>query len=373
MPTPNPPEHVACIMDGSAHWARYRGRNPLDGDPPLAEPFRALIDTAIEQGVSRLTLLPAPHASGPDRLTERLIEQVLDRELRRLHGQGVRIQTLGDEAAGLPVEVAGKLGQARALTADNTALCLTVAVDHDGREDLLAAVQALVTAHEADTGATGTAADRVTADALARRLHRDGALPDVDLVIRTGGLHSLSGMLPWHCAHAELAFLDVLWPDFTAEHFRQALELYQLRRRRRDELTVPAAPTVTAAGADVPADGPSDGAGADGPGGAPSAHVTDAARTKSLGVGRLVTLPAAVALHMGGNLVANLHDTVRFAKTRLGEVLIGSAVEETTAQSPMPHDVTGQVTGTIPEPPAPEAPGRAAEDVTGQVRGKGAL
>src|SRR5207247_1576440 len=40
-------------------------------------------------------------------------------------------------------------------------------------------------------------------------------LPDVDLLIRTGGEQRLSDFLLWECAYAELYFSEIMWPDFT--------------------------------------------------------------------------------------------------------------------------------------------------------------
>jgi undecaprenyl diphosphate synthase len=57
-------------------------------------------------------------------------------------------------------------------------------------------------------------------------------IPDPDLVIRTSGEQRLSNFLLWQAAYAELVFLDVLWPDFAAEHFGTALAEYARRERR---------------------------------------------------------------------------------------------------------------------------------------------
>ena len=66
---------------------------------------------------------------------------------------------------------------------------------------------------------------------LRRRLATAG-IPDPDLVIRTSGERRLSNFLLWQAAYAELVFLDVLWPDFGAEHFAAALAEYARRERR---------------------------------------------------------------------------------------------------------------------------------------------
>jgi undecaprenyl diphosphate synthase len=57
-------------------------------------------------------------------------------------------------------------------------------------------------------------------------------MPDPDLVIRTSGEQRLSNFLLWQAAYAELVFLDVLWPDFDADHFASALAEFSGRERR---------------------------------------------------------------------------------------------------------------------------------------------
>jgi undecaprenyl diphosphate synthase len=57
-------------------------------------------------------------------------------------------------------------------------------------------------------------------------------IPDPDLLIRTSGEQRLSNFLLWQSAYAELVFLDVLWPDFGAAEFGQALVEFARRDRR---------------------------------------------------------------------------------------------------------------------------------------------
>ena len=58
------------------------------------------------------------------------------------------------------------------------------------------------------------------------------SLPDVDLLIRTGGEKRLSNFLLWHAAYAELVFTDTLWPDYGAEEFRAHIDEFNHRTRR---------------------------------------------------------------------------------------------------------------------------------------------
>jgi undecaprenyl diphosphate synthase len=57
-------------------------------------------------------------------------------------------------------------------------------------------------------------------------------LPDVDLVIRTGGDLRISNFLLWQSAYSEYYFTKVLWPDFNSEEVEKALISYSCRQRR---------------------------------------------------------------------------------------------------------------------------------------------
>jgi undecaprenyl diphosphate synthase len=64
-------------------------------------------------------------------------------------------------------------------------------------------------------------------------------LPDVDLLIRTGGEQRLSDFLLWECAYAELWFTDRMWPDFGAAHLAAAIHEFHSRDRRFGGLPTP--------------------------------------------------------------------------------------------------------------------------------------
>ncbi|MGH7672705.1 MAG: undecaprenyl diphosphate synthase family protein, partial [Gemmatimonadales bacterium] len=83
---------------------------------------------------------------------------------------------------------------------------------------------------------------RVAVDYSARAAIRAGALlPDVDLVIRTGGEQRLSDFLLWECAYAELWFTERMWPDFGAADLAAAVAAFEARERRFGGLSTRAA------------------------------------------------------------------------------------------------------------------------------------
>lgn len=229
MASQNPPRHVACIMDGNGRWAEHRGLGRTHGHMAARSAITSTVDSALAEGVEWLTLFAfsTENWSRPDDevhfLVNFLSQHVLSRDLARLRQQGVRVRILSRADCRIPAQTLSTLREAEKQTRDNTTLNLTLAVDYGGRHDVVDAARALA--------ARQIPADDVTTETFAQYL-RQPELPDVDLLIRTGGEHRLSNFLLWHCAYAELVFLDVLWPDFRAGHFRHTLDLYHQRQRR---------------------------------------------------------------------------------------------------------------------------------------------
>jgi undecaprenyl diphosphate synthase len=76
-----------------------------------------------------------------------------------------------------------------------------------------------------------SSASELTQDKLSEYLSTAG-MPDVDLLIRTGGEMRISNFLLWQSAYAELYFTEELWPDFDRTSLDEALEFYKQRVRR---------------------------------------------------------------------------------------------------------------------------------------------
>ena len=76
----------------------------------------------------------------------------------------------------------------------------------------------------------GTPAERERA--VRRAIDAGVILPNVDLLIRTGGEQRLSDFLLWECAYAELYFTETMWPDFGAGQLAAAIAEFHTRQRR---------------------------------------------------------------------------------------------------------------------------------------------
>lgn len=225
------PRHVAIIMDGNGRWAKARGLDRSEGHVEGVHTVRRITEAASEAGVEYLTLYAFSTenwhrpAAEVDALMH-LIGIAIERETPDLIRNNVRLTLIGDLGR-LPAEAMSRLQGSVDATSHCTGLTLCLALSYSSRWELTNAARLL--AAEAAAGALDPAA--ITDATIAAHL-TTAAMPDPDLLIRTGGDHRISNFLLWQIAYAELYFTDTFWPDFSKEDFRRALGSFAGRERR---------------------------------------------------------------------------------------------------------------------------------------------
>jgi undecaprenyl diphosphate synthase len=226
------PSHVAIVMDGNGRWATQRGLPRTDGHRAGEEAVGRAVHAASDLGVRYLTLYAfstenwrRPKAEVRFLLddTERFVEN----RRAEFHTIGVRMTWIGRRDWRVPKRITRTIDETIELTKNNPGMTLTIAFNYGGRAELVDAARAI--ASDAKKGRIDPA--RIDERTIHRALY-DPALPDVDLFLRTGGEHRVSNYLLWQSSYAELVFLDVLWPDFDAQHLKGAVDEYARRRRR---------------------------------------------------------------------------------------------------------------------------------------------
>lgn len=231
VPSAKLPRHVAVIMDGNGRWAQRRGEARGFGHRAGVEAARGLMKTAAEYGIEVLTVYAFSQENwqrpGAEvALLMQLFSRALDREVAELHANNLRLRFIGDRSR-FEGALTRAMSRAEALTAGNTGMTILIAIGYSGQWDLAQAAERC-----------RLAATPVTVTSLAAQLETAG-LPDVDLLIRSGGEHRISNFLLWQSAYAELYFSDQLWPDFNREAFDAALHWYAARERRFGGLAAP--------------------------------------------------------------------------------------------------------------------------------------
>ena len=225
------PRHVAVIMDGNGRWARRRALPRQAGHKAGIKPVRAAVEYCASRGVEVLTLFafssenfrrPRDEVSG----LMSLFVDALEREVAELDANGMRLRFIGDiETLGTRLRDAAHAAEVR--TRANTSMNLVVAVAYGGRWDIMQAARQLAVEAAAGRLDPQDIDEAKLSAALATR-----GLPNVDLLIRTGGEKRISNFLLWDIAYSEVCFSDLLWPDFTAAELERAFDFYAERQRR---------------------------------------------------------------------------------------------------------------------------------------------
>ncbi len=225
------PNHVAIIMDGNGRWAQMQGKKRVFGHKNGVESVRATVTAARKMGVKALTLFAFSSENWlrPEEEVSVLMELfmlVLNREVKRLHKNDIRFRVIGDVSR-FSNKLQEKIKAAESLTEHNQGMVLSIAANYGGRWDITHAAKQLA----AQVKQGEISVDDITEDSL-NRLTSLYDMPDLDLMIRTGGDHRVSNFLLWQVAYAEFYFTDVLWPDFNEAEFTKAIETFTQRERR---------------------------------------------------------------------------------------------------------------------------------------------
>ena len=223
------PRHVAIVPDGNRRWAkRRRPENPMAGYGVGVERFFDLLGVAAEVGVRFITLYVLStenwkRAEEETAFLSRVVSRAIDSRTDELVRAGVRVRFIG-RRDGLAGELRDRMARLEKATAGGDGITLSIALNYGGQAEIADAARAVVE--------DGLAPAQVDEAAVARHLYAP-EVPEVDLLIRSGGELRLSNFMLWRAAYAELYVTETLWPDFSTDHFVEALNSFSRRERRR--------------------------------------------------------------------------------------------------------------------------------------------
>ena len=229
--TQSMPRHVAIIMDGNGRWAQKQGKRRTFGHKAGVESVRNAVRFARQNGIASLTLFAfsSENWRRPEDEVSVLMDLftfVLKNEVKKLHKNGVRLKVIGDLSR-FDKKLRDLITKAELQTADNADLVLNIAANYGGRWDITHAAQVL--AQQVQDGLIEPA--QIDEALLDQHTSLHG-LPELDLMIRTGGDHRISNFLLWQAAYAELYFTELLWPEFDDNEFQKAVDDFASRQRR---------------------------------------------------------------------------------------------------------------------------------------------
>ena len=228
---PQPPRHIAIIMDGNGRWAKQRGLPRTAGHSAGAEAFRRIANYCRTLGVEYLTVYAFSTENWKRSEEEiggimRLLGAYLKEAIRDMEKNHVRFCFFGDLSR-LSPELRKLCLDAQERSAQYREVQVNFCLNYGGRDEIIRGIRAF---------AADVAAGRRTAEELTESLfdsYLDSAgVPDPELVIRPSGETRTSNFLPWQTVYSEFVFMNVLWPDFGPAELDEAIEEYHRRNRR---------------------------------------------------------------------------------------------------------------------------------------------
>ena len=227
----NVPAHVAIILDGNGRWAKKRGLPRTMGHREGCKVVEQTVEDAARLGIRYLTVygFSTENWKRSDDEVSALM-QLFRYYMKRLLGiakaNNVRVLSIGDRSRFAPDIIEGINARERE-TSENTGLTFVIAVNYGGRDEIRRAAVKL--AEDVRNGRLSP--EDISEEDITSRLDTH-AIPDPDLLIRTGGEMRLSNYLLWQCAYTEFYVTDLLWPDFNRSELEKAIRVFNKRDRR---------------------------------------------------------------------------------------------------------------------------------------------
>ena len=219
-----PIKHIAFIMDGNGRWAKKRGMPREFGHRQGAEVFRKIMRRCCELGIKASTfyVFSTENWKRPEKEVNailELLERYLDECEKEVMKNDVRFIFIGDMSV-FSQSIREKIEYIEKVSENNTYIA-NLALNYGGRDEMIHAVNSLISAGAAT----------VTEETIEKALYTKDS-PPLDMIVRTGGDLRISNFLLWQAAYAELYFTDKLWPDLTPKDVDDIVENFTGRNRR---------------------------------------------------------------------------------------------------------------------------------------------
>ena len=222
-------KHVAIIMDGNGRWAKAKGYPRTQGHLIGTDNVRNIAIAANDEGIEVLTVYAFSTENWKRSKDEveylmKLPFLFFNKFIKELMEKNIRIMMIGDMDE-IPSDTGKVLQKAIDQTSKNTGMILNFAMNYGSRREIVKAANKFIEEYKNDQSLT------LTEENFQNYLYKP-ELPDVDLMIRTSGEQRISNFLLWQMAYSELMFVEVAWPEFTPDIFRNCLLEYKNRDRR---------------------------------------------------------------------------------------------------------------------------------------------
>lgn len=224
---------LGFIMDGNRRWAKGRGLPTYEGHRRGGEVLQECIEWVRDAGI--------PHAVFYAFSTENwkrseaevgylmdLFREQLTRIRKQLDENKIRqkdrikVRAIGRRGDFAPdiIEQMDEL-EAESQKYEDATTTIWLALSYGGRAELIDAVNRAIEKGEP-----------VTEEGFEQLLWT-AEMPDPDMIVRTSGEHRLSNFVTWRSVYSELHFIEKHWPALTESDFKDILEEYGRRERRK--------------------------------------------------------------------------------------------------------------------------------------------
>lgn len=225
-------KHLGVIMDGNRRWAKLNGLQSFQGHDKGADMFVNICDWCKHANIDYLTVYAFSTENWKRSQIEvqhifSLLERFFIAKIDYCIENGIRFRIIG-ERTHFDEKTLSIIEDVETRTHYCNNLNVQIALSYGGRDEIIRAVKKLAE----DIISNKRTVQEISEDIFASYLDTVG-IPDVDLVIRTGGAENrrLSNFLPWQTVYSELYFSELLWPEFSKEEFDKALIYYQSVKR----------------------------------------------------------------------------------------------------------------------------------------------
>lgn len=220
------PTHVAIIVDGNGRWAKMRGLSRSKGHDAGYQNLKELGKYILSKDIKVLSLYLFSTENFKRSQEEvgylmKLFLKMFRRDISFFMENNIKVVVSGRDEP-LSKEVIKARDEMVEATKNNTGGILNICMNYGGRAEIVDAVIKI----QQD----GVDVSHIDEEIFGKYLYHD--LPDVDLMIRTSGELRLSNFLLWQVSYAEFYFPDILFPDFKAKDFDDAILEYTRRDRR---------------------------------------------------------------------------------------------------------------------------------------------
>ena len=224
------PKHIAIIMDGNRRWAKSNNQSLLNAYEKGVETLNNTIQDCIKLKINYLTVFGFSTENWNRSKKEisylmKLFDKFLDKAILEAEFKEIKIKFIGDLEV-FSKKIKDKTSFLSYLTNKKKKLTLTIAVNYGGQQEILSAVKRYLT----DLLNENTK-NLKNVNHFEKYLFNYN-LPNIDLLIRTGGEKRLSNFMLWHLAYTELLFLNQMWPDFNFNLLDSSVNEFTSRKRK---------------------------------------------------------------------------------------------------------------------------------------------